>query len=147
MIVDKFLCCLKLEFCALFFGWFGVIATSVFMVVVTIVGAMTLLDFEDMRELLIRKAEDFDLGFGVDIVSYILTSRWSKFVGFVIVGLIWMYLHWWSNNAPSISKEISSSLNKFFQKCSWKTLLQSVAEWIIVSRDWLMPCRDCTKKN
>lgn len=77
--VEKFLCCLKLELCVYFMVWFGLVATVVGFCVLAIVGTMTLLDFEPMKAWLVDKAVDFDLGFGIEIVKILLTSRLSEF--------------------------------------------------------------------
>lgn len=77
--VDKFLCCLKLELSVYLMVWFGLIATVVGFFVLAIVGTLTLLDFEPMKARLVDKAVEFDLGFGIEIVKFLLTSRLSEF--------------------------------------------------------------------
>lgn len=77
--VEKFLGCLKLELSVYLMVWFGLIATVVGFFVLAIVGTLTLLDFEPMKARLVDMAVEFDLGFGVTIVKFLLTSRLSEF--------------------------------------------------------------------
>lgn len=72
--VEKFICCLKLEFCAYLFGFVGLTIMTLLHVAAISLGIFTLLNFTNAREIMAEHGIDFG-GLINAILNFLLSSR------------------------------------------------------------------------